>query len=199
MADVAGDQAAGEDMRDYGGDGPELRIRPAPEQRARAALTAAMWVGLLLLPVGLLMALLARSLVWVGILEGWAVLLAFLSYFGQGHNAVFVGGAGIRRVSRGCNVTAPWAELESLEVSLPGHRIVVIKINSADFQVRKRGRGRSRAADVMQRYVPEAFQFRLDRASADRLVSSIARQRPDLPGITSWERDSRPPATGLDS
>jgi len=192
VADPADDQAAGEGIRDYGGDGPELRIRPAPEQRARAALTAALWVGLLLLPVGLVMALLARSLVWVGVLEGWAVLLAALSYFGQAHNAVFVGDAGIRRISRGCNVTAPWAHLESVEVSLPGHRIVVLKINSDDFQVKKRGRGRSRAAEVMQRYAPEGFQFRLDRASADRLVSSIARRRPDLPGVASWERDSRP-------
>lgn len=192
MSDPAHLEKVGPITRDWGGYGPELRIRPSPEQRARAALTAALWVGLLLLPVGLVMALLARSLAWVGVLEGWAVLVAALSYFGQAHNAVFVGEAGIRRVSRGCDVIAPWAELESVEVSIPGHRIVVLKINSADFRVKKRGRGRSRAADVMQRYVPEAFQFRLDRQSADALVSSIAARRPELPGLAGWEHDSRP-------
>jgi hypothetical protein len=176
VSDPAHLEKVGPITRDWGGYGPELRIRPSPEQRARAALTAALWVGLLLLPVGLVMALLARSLAWVGVLEGWAVLVAALSYFGQAHNAVFVGEAGIRRVSRGCDVIAPWAELESVAVSIPGHRIVVLKIN----------------ADVMQRYVPEAFQFRLDRQSADALVSSIAARRPELPGLAGWEHDSRP-------
>ena len=182
--------------RDYGGEGPEIRIRPEPEQRARAAVTAALWVGLLLLPVGIVLTLLARSLAWLALLEGWSVLVACLSYFGQGHNAVFVGEAGVRRVSRGCDVTAPWADLESLEVSLPGHRIVVFKINSADFRIRRRGHGRSRAADVMTRHAPEGFEFRLDRRSADQLVSQLAQRRPELRGLSSWERDSRPPAAG---
>lgn len=157
-------------------------------------MTAALWVGLLLLPVGLVLTLLARTLVWLGMLESWAVLVACLSFFGQAHNAVFVGDAGVRRVSRGCNVTAPWADLESLEVRLPGNRIVVFQINSADFRIRKRGYGRSRAADVMSRHAPEGFEFRLDRQSADQLVTHLAQRRPDLVGLSSWERDSRPPA-----
>ncbi|MHB8312783.1 MAG: hypothetical protein ACYDD0_05720, partial [Candidatus Dormibacteria bacterium] len=136
MAGAAAVDRAQAVPRDYGGEGPEIRIRPRPGQRARGAVTAALWVGLLLLPVGIVMTWLARSLAWLVLLEGWAVLVACLSYFGQAHNAVFVGEAGVRRVSQGCNVTAPWADLESLEVSLPGHRIVVFKINSADFRIR---------------------------------------------------------------
>jgi hypothetical protein len=150
-------------------------------------------VALIMLPLGVVFSLLAHSWVWLVVLACWPVLLVALSFFGQGHNAVFVGEVGLRRVSRGCHVIAPWADMESIQVAVPGFHIVVFKVESSDLKIRKVGRGRSRVADAMVRNVPEGFELRLDRASVDHLVAEIRQRRPDLPGLATWEKDSRPP------
>ncbi|MHB8394118.1 MAG: hypothetical protein ACYDC5_06375 [Candidatus Dormibacteria bacterium] len=179
-------------LHDYGGDGPEYRIRPSARERARAALLAARALALLSLPVGLVMALLTRSLVWVVVVELWAVLAGVLSYFGQAHNAVFVGEEGVRRISRGCSVIAPWAALKAVEVSVPGNRLVVFRIDASELLIKKLSRGRSRAAIAMAKNLPEGLELRLDRASADSLVGLIAGRRPELDGLERWATSSRP-------
>ena len=193
---VAGTDPVGQgpERRDWGGFGPELRIRPSDEQRARAALLAARSIAFFLIPVGVILSLLAGSWAWLVLFAFCPVLLAALSYFGQGHNAVFVGDSGVRRISRGCHVLAPWDELQSIAVRVPGHRIVVFTLESSDLKVKKVGRGRSRVADAMNRNIPEGFELRLDRASVDRLVEEIRHRRPDLHGLATWEKDSHPPS-----
>ena len=185
--------AKGLERRDWGGFGPELRIRPSDQQRARAALMGAGSVALIVLPLGFVFSLLAHSWAWLVLLACWPLLLVALSFFGQGHNAVFVGDAGLRRVSRGCHVIAPWADLESIQVAVPGYHIVVFKVESSNLKIKKVGRGHSRVADAMVRNVPEGFELRLDRASVDHLVAEIRQRRPDLQGLATWEEDSRPP------
>lgn len=181
---------------DYGGDGPEYRIRPSARERARAAALAARALALLSLPVGLVMAVLTRSLVWVLVVEVWAVLAGVLSYFGQSHNAVYVGDNGVRRISRGCSVIAPWAALTAIHVSVPGHRIVVFRLDASELLIKKLSRGPSRAAIAMTKNVPDGLELRLDRASADSLVELITERRPGLEGLQQWATSSRP-AAGL--
>ncbi len=178
-------------LRDYGGGGPELRIRPPGRERARAAALAARTLALLSLPVGLVLSFLTGSFMWVIVVEGWAVLAGVMSYFGQAHNAVFVGAAGVRRISRGCTVTAQWSDLRRIEVSIPGNRIVVFRLDSSSLEITKLTRGRSRAAKAMTKNMPEGFEMRLDRASADLLVAEIRRRRPELEGLESWATASR--------
>lgn len=173
-----------------GGEGLEVRIRPAPAERLRGALSASGIMAAAMFVVGVLLWLLSGSFGWLLVLELWAVLSAFLSYFGQGYNAVFVGDQGVRRVTRGLNLTAPWAALTGVEVEIPGERIVALKVKSTQFSVRRTGVGSRRAAQAMERNTPEGFRFRLDRAGADALVGLIAQHRPDLPGLTQWQRDS---------
>ncbi len=171
---------------------PEVRLRPSDRERLRGALSAAGTVALLMIPVGLVLGLLTGSLLWLVVLEFWAVFSAGLSYAGQGHNAVFVSDKGIRRVFQSCSVSAPWAGLSGVEVTIPGQRIVVFRVNAADCQVQRVGWGGRRAAEALRRNPPDGFKLRLDRATADALVTMIRARRPDLPGLSSWEQESRP-------
>ena len=180
--------------QDYGGEGPELRIRPSERERARAAAMAGRTLALLSLPVGLVLAFLTGSWIWLVVVEAWAVVAGVTSYFGQAHNAVFVGEAGVRRLSRGCAVIAPWPELTGLEVAVPGNHIVVFRLQASRLEIRKLTRGRSRAAKAMIKNMPEGLEMRLDRASADRLVAEVAKRRPGLRGLDSWATASRLPS-----
>lgn len=180
-------------LRDYGGEGPELRIRPSERERARAAVLAGRTLALLSLPVGLVLAVLSGSWVWIVVVESWAVVAAVTSYFGQAHNAVFVGETGIRRLSRGCAVVAPWAALTGLEVAVPGNHIVVFRLQASRLEIQKLTRGRSRAAKAMLKNMPEGLEMRLDRDSADRVVAEVAKRRPELRGLADWATTSRLP------
>ncbi len=180
-----------EPPRDHGGFGLEVRIRPSERERFRAASAVARTLGVLCLPVGVILALLARDPVWIVVVEAWPLIAGVTSYFGQGHNAVFVGDHGIRRISRGCAVIAPWSDLTRIEVSIPGNRIVVFKIDSSSLEIQKLTRGRSRAARAMIKNSPSGFELRLDRASADALVGQIASRRPGLEGLSTWPTASR--------
>ena len=180
-----------EPPRDHGGFGLEVRIRPSERERGRAAVSVTRTLGLLCLPIGVMLALRARDPVWILVVEAWPLIAGVMSYFGQGHNAVFVGDRGIRRISRGCAVTAPWPDLTGIQVSIPGNRIVVFKIDSSRMEIQKLTRGRSRAAKAMTKNAPSGFELRLDRASADALVGQIARRRPGLEGLSTWSTASR--------
>lgn len=175
-----------------GGEGLEVRIRPSPSDRLRGALSASGMMAAAMVVVGVLLWLLTGTPSWLVVLELWAILSAFLSYFGQGHNAVFVGDGGIRRVTRGLNLTAPWPALTGVAVEVPGDRIVVFKVTSSRFSIQRTGVGARRAAEAMERNAPDGFRFRLDRAGADALVRLISERRPGLPGLAEWERASRP-------
>lgn len=193
MATEVTAEPALEPPRDYGGFGLEVRIRPSERERGRAAVSVTRTLGLLCLPIGVILALLSRDPVWIVVVEAWPVIAGVMSYFGQGHNAVFLGDQGIRRISRGCSVIAPWSDLTGVAVSIPGNRIVVFRIESSRMDIRKLTRGRSRAARAMTRNAPSGFELRLDRASADALVGQIASRRPGLDGLSTWSTASRLP------
>jgi len=170
----------------------EIRIRPSVAHRRRAALSAAVAVGSVLLPVGLLLGILSRS---------WGVLLVFLfaavmvavsSFVGQAHNEIFVGPLGLRRVSRNCSLLATWQSLERLDVKIPGNRIVAFTLVTSGVSVKRLTTGHSNAAEALVRHPPEGFELRFDREAADAVVDEISRRRPDLTGASDWETASRP-------
>ncbi len=180
---------------DSAGDGAregETAIRPSPAHRRRAALSAGALVAALLSPLGLILGLLSGDWAPLFLFAFSGVVVAGASFIGQGHNQVFVGPEGIRRVARSCDLTAPWGSLRQLRVRTPGERIVVFSLTTTGIDVRRLTSGHSNAAEALVRHPPEGFDFRLDRASADRLVEEIARRRPELSGIADWSRSSRP-------
>ncbi|MGH7639845.1 MAG: hypothetical protein ACREN7_03255 [Candidatus Dormibacteria bacterium] len=176
---------------------PELRvgevtIRPSEDHRRRSARGAATGIGVVLLPIGLIVG---------GLTHVWGVLAlcvlatliaALLSYMGQGHNQLFIGPRGIRRIVRDSDLTATWASLRGVEVKIPGNRIVAFTISTSGLLVEPRRRRPSRATQALTRNRPEGFDLRLDRAAADDVVAAIAERRPDLAGLADWERQSHP-------
>ena len=172
--------------------GTEVRLRPSRRERWRGAWSAARVLALLLVPVGVVLALVTGSWGWLLVLEMWALLSAGLSYVGQGHNAVYVGDLGVRRVARGCSVTATWSGLEGVEVTIPGQRIVVFQLNSDDYRIERSGFGSQRNLEALRRNPPDGIKLRLDRQTADTLVTMVRARRPDLKGLSDWDRLSRP-------
>lgn len=175
--------------------GAEVRLRPSSRERWRAALSAARVLALLLIPVGVVMALVTGSWGWLLLLELWAAFSAVLSYVGQGHNAVFVGDLGVRRITKGCSVTATWAGLAGVEVAIPGKRIVVFQLCCRDYRIERSGWGGQRNLEALRRNPPDGIKLRLDRETADTLIGMVRERRPDLAGLSSWDTDSRPEQT----
>ena len=172
--------------------GTEVRLRPSPRERWLAAWSAARVLALLLIPVGVVLALLTGSWGWLLVLEMWAVLSAVLSYVGQGQNAVYVGELGVRRITKGCSVTATWSGLEGVEVTIPGQRIVVFQLNCSDYRLDRSGWGSRRNLEALRRNPPDGIKLRLDRQTADTLVTMVREHRPDLSGVSDWDWTSRP-------
>ncbi|MHB1523512.1 MAG: hypothetical protein ACYCS9_10150 [Candidatus Dormibacteria bacterium] len=172
--------------------GAEVRLRPSPQERWRAAWSAARVLALLMIPVGVVLALLTGSWGWLLVLEMWALLSAVLSYVGQGQNAVYVGELGVRRITKGCSVTATWSGLEGVEVTIPGQRIVVFQLNGSDYRLDRSGWGSRRNLEALRRNPPDGIKLRLDRRTADTLVTMVREHRPDLSGLADWDRLSRP-------
>jgi hypothetical protein len=170
----------------------EITIRPSLAHRQRSALGAGGVIGAVLLVPGLLLGLLLHDWSPLVLFIFTAGVVAISSFLGQGHNEVFVGPRGVRRVSRDCDLTASWPSLRGLTVRVPGHRIVVFTLDTTGVEVERLRSGHSNAAQSLVRHPPEGFQLRLDREAADALVAEIARRRPDLKGVADWERSSRP-------
>ncbi|MGH7692242.1 MAG: hypothetical protein ACRENY_06445 [Candidatus Dormibacteria bacterium] len=171
----------------------EVRIRPTEAHRRRVAMGAAFGVGVVLIPVGLVLGLLSRS-VGVGLLCVLATAVAgATSYMGQGHNEVFVGPRGLRRVARNCDMIATWGALRGVQVKVPGNRIVAFSVTtSGGLVVESRNRHQSHSVRALIRHPPEGFELRLDRQAADAVVAAIAERRPEVGGLADWERASRP-------
>ncbi|MGH7643662.1 MAG: hypothetical protein ACRENX_11770 [Candidatus Dormibacteria bacterium] len=178
--------------RGGGANDDELRIRSSEVHRRRAAFSAGTTVGAVLIPVGLVLTLLSRNWAVLLLCLFATILVAVASYIGQGHNEIFVGPRGIRRVVRNCDLVATWASLESVEVTIPGNRIVVFTVNTTGVTVERLTRGHSNQAENLVRHPPEGFQLRFERQAADALVGMIAERRPRLKGIREWEKSSRP-------
>ncbi len=172
--------------------GAEVRLRPSPRERWRAAWSAAGVLALLLIPVGVLLALVTGSWGWLLVLEMWALFAAGLSYVGQAQNAVYVGELGVRRITKGCSVTATWSGLAGVEVTIPGQRIVVFQLNGHDYRIERSGWGSRRNLEALRRNPPDGIKLRLDRQTADTLVTMVRERRPDLSGLSDWDRLSWP-------
>lgn len=170
----------------------EVRLRPSERERLRGAVSGAWVLALLMVPVGAVMALLTGTFAWLVVLEMWALVSVALSYFGQGHNAVFVGNRGIRRVVHGCTITARWPGLTAVEVRVPGRRLVDFQVLADDLQIERTGWGGRRQQRMLEAHPPDGLRVRLDRATADALISLIRERRPGLRGLEDWERDSHP-------
>jgi hypothetical protein len=170
----------------------EVRIRPSTAHRRRAAFSAGITVGAVLGPVGLVLAILSHNWGVLVLCVFASAVIVFASFFGQAHNEVFVGPRGIRRVSRDCDLVASWSALRSVEVKVPGNRIVVFTVNTTGVDVERLTRGHSNSAEALVRHPPEGFEFRLEREAADALVAQIAERRPELKGVGNWDRASRP-------
>jgi hypothetical protein len=170
----------------------EIRIRPALAHRRRAAIAAGFSVGAVIVPLSLIVGLLAHVWTLIPLCVFATLLVVAASYTGQGHNEVFVGPHGVRRQTRDGDLIAPWPSLESLEVTVPGNRIVVFTLQTTGIVMERSRKGHSNRAEAMVRHPPDGFHLRLDRVAADALVAEIARRRPNLKGLSQWDRASRP-------
>lgn len=170
----------------------ERTIRPSFAHRRRAALAAGLAVGAVIVPLSLLVGLLTHAWTPLPLCVFVTLLVVVASFNGQGHNEVFVGPRGVRRRSRDGDLIASWPSLESLEVTVPGNRIVVFTLYSSGIAVERSNKGHSNRAEAMLRHPPEGFELRLDRGGADALVAEISSRRPNLKGLAQWERASRP-------
>ncbi len=170
----------------------EIRIRPSTAHRRRAALSAGITVGAVLVPVGLVLGVLSHNWGVLVLCVFASVVVVLASFLGQAHNEVFVGPRGIRRVSRDCDLVASWSSLRGVEVRIPGNRIVVFTIDTSGVDVERLKKGHSNSAEALVRHPPEGFEFRLEREAADALVEQIAERRPKLKGVENWNRASRP-------
>jgi hypothetical protein len=170
----------------------EVTIRSSTAHRQRSAISAGGSIGAVLVVPGVLLGLLTHDWSPLVVFVFTAGVVGIASFVGQGHNEVFVGPRGVRRVSRNCNLTATWSSLRGLKVRVPGHRIVVFTLDTTGIQVERLGTGHSNWAEILARHPPEGFDLRLDREAADALVAEIAGRRPDLKGLVDWERSSRP-------
>ena len=180
---------AGRGSRAYPG---EVCIRESTAYRRRVALTAGATVGAVLVPVGLVLSLLSRDWSVLGLCVFAAALVSVSSFVGQGHNEVFVGARGIRRVSRDCDLIATWNALQAVEVRVPGNRIVVFTLDTTGLVVERLTRGHSNAAEAMLRNPPQGFELRLERVAADALMAKVSQHRSDVKGLAEWARVSRP-------
>ncbi|HEY6538630.1 MAG TPA: hypothetical protein VI138_06275 [Candidatus Dormibacteraeota bacterium] len=151
-------------------------------------------MGAILVPVALVVGLLSHtwSVILLAILA--TIWVGVSSFVGQGHNEVFVGPRGIRRVVRDCEMIASWPSLEGLAVEVPGVRIVVFNLETRGITVHPTGRHRSHRTDALIRHPPQGMAFRLDREAADALVALIGERRPDVRGLAEWSTVSRPTA-----
>jgi hypothetical protein len=170
----------------------ETAIRPTFAHQRRAALAAGAGVGVVIVPFGLVVALLTHDWSLIPLCVFVTLLVMVASFIGQSHNQVFVGPRGLRREARDCDLIAPWESLTGLEVRVPGNRIVVFNVLADEMLVERRSTGRSNRAESLVRHPPEGFDLRLDRHAADTLVTEISRRRPDLEGLKQWEKSSRP-------
>jgi hypothetical protein len=181
-----------EPNQDSGAHDGEVRIGQSTEHRRRAAISAGATVGTVLVPVGVVLTLLSQDWSVLALCVFATALVAVGSYFGQAHNEVFVGPRGIRRVSRDCDLTATWPSLRSLDVNVPGNRIVKFTLETDGLVVERLTKGHSNAAEALVRNPPEGFNFQLERSAADALIAKISERRRDLKGIADWSRSSRP-------
>jgi len=170
----------------------EVRIGESTAHRRRAAISAGATVGAVLVPFGVVLTLLSQDWSVLGLCIFATALVAVGSFFGQAHNEVFVGPRGIRRVSRNCDLTATWPSLRSLDVTVPGNRIVKFTLETNGLVVERLTKGHSNAAEALVRNPPEGFHFQLEREAADALIAKISERRRDLKGIADWSQSSRP-------
>ncbi|MGC1183764.1 MAG: hypothetical protein WBA31_01250 [Candidatus Dormiibacterota bacterium] len=170
----------------------ERTIRPSLAHRQRAALAAGIAVGAVIVPLSVVVGLLAHAWTLIPLCVFVTLLVVVASFNGQRHNEVFVGPRGVRRQTRDGDLIASWPSLASLEVTVPGNRIVAFTLQTSGIVVERTKKGHSNRAESLLRHPPEGFELRLDRGAADALVAEISSHRPRLKGLAQWERASRP-------
>ena len=146
----------------------------------------------MLVPVGGALGLLTHSWSTLLVCVFATILVGVAPYMGQGHNEVFVGPRGVRRVARDCDLIATWPSLRAVEIKVSGNRIVVFNLETAGVLVERLTKDRAKPAQALVRNPPEGSQFRLDREAADALGAEGSQRRPDLGGLAECEQASRP-------